>query len=158
MSIRKKLIIKRGDLTLCEVCPPTRPYKNLEHFRREMCSYWGSNSNDPSFWPCLACLGAGWVYDPREKPCVVEGNKMRTKLSCTGCRGTGRGHRAIIKEAYEERITEFEQEKAIFDDDLDTFFRAVSNLADDEISILSAWFGKLERSPYTTYEDEVIEV
>jgi hypothetical protein len=39
-------------------------------------------------FPCLECDGDGWIYDPKDQPCPVEGNKMRDRLTCPKCKGT----------------------------------------------------------------------
>lgn len=41
--------------------------------------------------PCPCCRGRGWLYDPNDPPCPIEGNKMRDRIKCQKCVGNGRG-------------------------------------------------------------------
>ena len=41
-------------------------------------------------WPCILCDGRGTIYDPGDLPCPIEGDKMRRRIKCTRCHGTGR--------------------------------------------------------------------
>ena len=70
----------------------------------------------PTFIPCHNpdCRGRGWIYDPNEQPCPVEGNKMRSRLKCTDCGGTGCGSKKKLQEIHRARHTreaEIRQEK-----------------------------------------------
>jgi len=40
-------------------------------------------------WPCPLCDASGKIWDPREKPCPIEGNKMRSTITCNRCGGCG---------------------------------------------------------------------
>lgn len=40
-------------------------------------------------WPCPDCSGKGWIYDPNDPPCPIEGNKCRDRLKCIHCKATG---------------------------------------------------------------------
>jgi hypothetical protein len=40
-------------------------------------------------YQCKNCYGSGWMYDPKSKPCPVEGMKLADKVNCTKCNGTG---------------------------------------------------------------------
>ncbi len=46
---------------------------------------------------CYACRGEKWDYDPRDPRDPVEGNKMRSRVPCLVCEGTGKMHPVAIK-------------------------------------------------------------
>lgn len=48
-------------------------------------------------WPCPVCLGREWDYDPNDPPCPIEGNKMRNRITCPDCGGSGHGERSWWK-------------------------------------------------------------
>ena len=58
------------------------------------------------FIPCMGpeCGGSGWIYDPRDQPCPVEGNKMRDRIKCPVCDGTGRGDLETMQAAYDSEV------------------------------------------------------
>lgn len=39
-------------------------------------------------WPCPQCNGLGRDWDPDDPPCIIEGNKMRNRITCPHCKGT----------------------------------------------------------------------
>jgi hypothetical protein len=43
------------------------------------------------YFPCQECCGGGWIYDPNDEPCPIEGNKIRNKLTCPVCKGSRQG-------------------------------------------------------------------
>jgi hypothetical protein len=70
---------------------PVRPYRNLSDF---VSKYQYLSKRE---WPCLACRGRGWDYDPEDPedpedpPCPVKGNRGRNTIPCAACGGTGEG-------------------------------------------------------------------
>jgi hypothetical protein len=87
---------------------PKRQYQSLEHCRRECCAYGGRFRErfkaDPTLWPCLPCGGDGWVYDPHDPPCPIEGNKLRNRLTCQGCGGSGCGPKRPVVAHYKQAV------------------------------------------------------
>ena len=80
---------------------PARPYNNLADFV-EKNSWFRTDKYTARKWPCLECRGRGWVYDPEDPPCPVEGNRDRRTLKCITCGGTGEGTKAACIKAYRE--------------------------------------------------------
>ena len=80
---------------------PTRPYRNLTDFVSKY-QYLSKRQ-----WPCLACRGRGWDYDP---PCPVEFNNGRRTVPCAACGGSGNGTKAACVKAYREAIQRFKEE------------------------------------------------
>ena len=156
--VRQRVIIKKNGYTLAEVVRPQKPYESLEEFRREGFLLCEPQRSDSNFWPCTLCNGKGWVYDPDDPPCVVEGNKLRNRLKCQLCKGTSKGSKELVERLYENRMSEFEEADAVFEDDLELFIGAIARLRDEDISILLDWLGKVERNQYSTYKDEVIDI
>ena len=90
--------------------PPKRPYATLEEYRRTFYS----DNNGPVKWPCLECRGYGWIYDPSEQPCSVEGYKMVARLKCQACKGTKEGPRKAVSEAYKAMKKEYARKSREF--------------------------------------------
>ena len=88
---------------------PARPYNNLADFV-EKNSWFRTDKYTARKWPCLECRGRGWVYDPEDPPCPVEGNRDRRTLKCITCGGTGEGTKAACIKAYREAIQRFKAE------------------------------------------------
>lgn len=57
-------------------------------------------SMESNLWPCMLCDGRGKVYDPNDPPCPIEGNKMRSRIPCTKCNGTGKGTKKEWAESF----------------------------------------------------------
>lgn len=86
--------------------PPKRPHKNLEEFRQKSIGIYKFRE-DVGFWPCLKCNSYGRIYDPNDPPCPIEGNKLRNRIKCQLCNGTGRGDRRVLVEEYRNDIREW---------------------------------------------------
>lgn len=59
-------------------------------------------------WPCGHCDGRGTIYDPDDPPCIVEGDKMRRRIQCPQCHGTGRADYEGWAEALDRSCEEWE--------------------------------------------------
>ena len=59
-------------------------------------------------WPCGHCDGRGTIYDPDDPPCIVEGDKMRRRIQCPQCHGTGRADYEDWAEALDRSCEEWE--------------------------------------------------
>lgn len=57
---------------------------------------------DTNFFPCLhpECCGNGRIYDPNDQPDPVEGNKMRDRIKCPTCKGSGQTTKKEFLEFY----------------------------------------------------------
>jgi len=80
-------------------------------------------------WPCQGCDGRGTIYDPNDPPCPIEGNKMRGRVTCTRCGGSGYGERSYWEGSWGRAIALFA--KASADHDLT---RAVMRQALDKLT------------------------
>lgn len=108
-----------GDKPLVAPKKPQRPYKNFELFLAEK-----RPDRFKGDYPCLDCEypASGWIYAPGSQSCPIEGNKMRSRIKCPSCDGTGTGDRHSCKAAYdraialwEERVEKWRAEKTAFD-------------------------------------------
>lgn len=76
--------------------PLKRPFKNFneyyEYNSKFLGSYYrGKSLNKWKYPPCFHCRGSGTIYDPKSRPDVIEGNKMRPLIPCSACIGSGSG-------------------------------------------------------------------
>ena len=58
----------------------------------------------PGQLQCIKCRGYGWIRDPDDPPCPVEGYKMVRKLTCKKCNGSGAGEEADYVNSYAEYV------------------------------------------------------
>ena len=91
--------IMLGGREIAAAKQPTPTYNSFHEYVRRCALY---TSKDVQ-WPCLACDAKGWVYDPNDPPCPVEGNKMRDRIDCPWCKGTGEGKKTDLQEAYKQQ-------------------------------------------------------
>ena len=96
---------------------PKRSCRSLADFRRQLFLWKPAAwvAANPDKWPCLACRGRGWNYDPTDPPCPIEGNRSRRTLECATCGGSGCGTRKAVAEAYRQLVEAFKAEKADYD-------------------------------------------
>lgn len=113
---------------------PKRPYRTLAEFAAR--HNWGGRKLEPGTYPCQPCGGRGWVYDPDDPPCPIEGNKMRNTLRCQCCGGSGRGTRQACAAAYKEVIDKWKAEVVEYDRLAALHKGAVKKLTADEIHAL----------------------
>ena len=88
---------------------PARPARSLRQYADMQC--WAAKRN----WPCLACRGQGWYYDPTDRPCPVEGYRLVRQLTYGCCKGTGEGTKAAVVEAYRKALENYRQRKAEYE-------------------------------------------
>ena len=88
---------------------PARPARSLRQYADMQCR------SAKRKWPCLACHGQGWRYDPADPPCPVEGYRHVRQLRCPACGGTGEGTKAAVVEAYRKAIENYRQRKAEYE-------------------------------------------
>ncbi len=63
-------------------------YENLMRFKKNYLQiYTPEILSDNSIYPCLECRGKGSIYDPNDPPDVIEGNKLRNRITCPNCKG-----------------------------------------------------------------------
>lgn len=82
--------------------PPTSVYGEREDFYAR-----SGGACSKHLWACRACKGCGTVWDPNDPPCPIEGNKMRGRIKCPECGGTGEGSREEYREALKMRREEY---------------------------------------------------
>jgi hypothetical protein len=156
---RQYIVLKRGSLELCRLAVPQRPYKNFEEFRRTQCHHRKLLIEDPAFYPCLYCGSDGWVYHPDSSSCPVEGNRMRDRITCQVCRGSGRGEKLPLQNVYKMAIQKWDDEKARFEEMFSKAKCALLDLPTEELIALMQVLGKFERGYCTKEEKEkVIQV
>ena len=110
---------------------PERPARSLRDFVNRL-----NRSGLDIEWPCLTCYGHGWLYDPKDPPCPVEGNRNRRALRCDACNGTGAGSKTACKEAYRKAIAEYEAEKRRYEGLIQTRKEALKRLTKRQIEAL----------------------
>lgn len=109
---------------------PRRSYKSFGLF----CLAHGSSLGNP--YPCLVCRGQGTVYDPEDPACPVEGNKYRRTISCAACGRSGKGTKEACRQAYQESLEAYHQEKAEYDRLARLRRKTLQKLTKDEITAL----------------------
>lgn len=110
---------------------PIRKYKNLQEYNDGR-----SLTCKKHKWPCLACDGYGRIYDPDDPPCPIEGNKMRNKLKCQICSGTGAGTKEEVMQEYKEYIKNFKLQLSKYNELLKHKKSALKKLTQQEIKAL----------------------
>ena len=112
---------------------PIRPYRSLQEFATKQ--HWlGLHPADK--WPCLACSGRGWNYDPQDPPCPVEGNRDRRTVPCAACGGSGQGTKEACRKAYQEAIARFRQEAKEYEGFVKARRQALKKLTAEEVQAL----------------------
>ena len=109
---------------------PRRSYKNFGLF----CLAHGSDSGNR--YPCLVCRGQGRIDDPADPPCPVEGYRNVRRIDCPGCQGSGKGTKEACRQAYQEVVEAYRQEKAEYDRLARLRREALQRLTKDEITAL----------------------
>ena len=109
---------------------PRRSYKNFGLF----CLAHGSSFGNPH--PCLACRGQGTIYDPKDPPCPVEGNKYQRTIPCAACGGSGKGTKGACRQAHQAILEAYRQEKAEYDRLAGLRRQALKKITKDQIAAL----------------------
>ena len=114
---------------------PKLPFRNLDEFRVRSISPLAAGlvRNDPDFWPCLNCGGAGRHFDPGEAGAPLPANYSHT---CTLCHGTGHGNKAACQVAYFAAILTWLKEVKAYQAALEVRRQALSKLTEYEIRTL----------------------
>lgn len=116
---------------------PMRPYREFAEFcTRRTCGA-GRLKPGVSFYPCLACGGRGWGYDPHDPPDPVEGNKHRETLECSACNGSGENSRKACLAAYRNVINEWREDVALFKGQVQHRRNALAKLKPEEIAAIN---------------------
>lgn len=120
---------------------PKRHWKNVIEAKKSI--GWRVYDNkklaDPSWWPCLECGGCGWVYDPHDPPDPVEGNKMRSKIKCSKCEGSGQGQRKELMKAYREQREEDNAEMDRYKKSIKRLKILLKRISENDLDLLSRY-------------------
>lgn len=114
---------------------PQRPYKNVTEFRNSGHDFIVLDRSGIE-WPCLHCRGRKWVFAPGSEPDVIEGNKLRDRVKCHPCGGTGKGSRQAILKAYSEVINRWKRRAKAYDEAEAIRKVALAKLTKEEILAL----------------------
>lgn len=109
---------------------PKRPWKNLEHARKEFGIWQPSNT---THFPCLTCGGRGGYRDVKDLD-PIEGYKMASFYKCRTCDGFCVGYKAAFVEYY--RITKYKRELAIYQQKINRFRELKKQLSKEDLEIL----------------------
>ena len=60
---------------------------------------------------CFHCSGSGSMYDPDDPPDCYEGNKLRNRIACDKCHGTGTGDKEFYILLFHKNLQRYEDEK-----------------------------------------------
>jgi hypothetical protein len=115
---------------------PRRPYGNLGEFlnkRFSLFQTWVKRHGWP--WPCLACNGAGRIWDPSDRSASFLAS-LRKYTPCEACKGTGEGTRKACYEAYRKAINGWQAEAEEYDRLKALKREAIERLSYDEIEAL----------------------
>ena len=128
---RGRRVMHREFATVFRRTRPRRSYKNFGLF----CLAHGSDFRKPLPLPRLprARNRSTTRTDP---PCPVEGNKYRRTIRCTACGGSGKGTKEACRQAYQQVVEAYRQEKAEYDRLVRLRRQALQRLTKDEISAL----------------------
>jgi len=91
--------------------------KSKEEYFKKFCRAWNQSQKNP----CVHCNSYGWIYDPYDPVDVVEGNKLRSRIDCPKCSGTGVGNEEENNKIYEDYSTEYSKRFRKFSDAMTTF-------------------------------------
>lgn len=150
----KLLVIKRRATgrVLCRIAVPERPYRNLADYLTK--AYYGKPHVEGAY-PCTHCGGDGWVYDPDDPPCPIEGNKMRTRLKCTACAGSKQGPRDAVVRRYNHALAQWREKKAQHVHRVREFTRLAQQLSDADLVLLRTTYGANDASIYASHTETV---
>lgn len=87
-------------------------------------------------YTCRECGGCGWIYDPRDPPCPIEGNKMRDRIKCPFCHGSGATTREEMLQRYEQWRENYLGELAEYEMALARYEAALAKLTDEDRRVL----------------------
>lgn len=100
---------------------PKRPEEPLswERWFEKQCL----SLNRQILYPCTRCNGSGTIYDPQTKPCSIEGNKLRPRITCPSCNGSKRGQESEWRRTHQNYvetrlgdIADYDHYQKIYDD------------------------------------------
>ena len=123
------------------------PTPTLGAIRLRYCA-WDAQQRDLEFWPCLPCSAKGWIYDPSEKPCPVEGYKMVSRLNCPLCKGSGRGDKAAVEAVYRLEKNRHAIWRKAQTEKLAALKTVLAKLDWEEVLLLKETLGRFESAPH----------
>jgi len=94
---------------------PVRPYKSFADYTQWVWGHKGYSGYNVrrlsgGEWPCIFCGGNSTIYDPDDPPCPIEGNKMRDRIKCPSCNGTGKGNKEVHQKTYKETVNRYKRD------------------------------------------------
>lgn len=127
-----------------EIQLPTVP-KSLKEFRDQFVKaecLKKEKLDNPSFYPCMAehCQGKGVHYDPFDAPDPVEGNKMRRKIGCKSCHGTGFGSKLEFNQYYKKEKHKIQENQKNKIQDIKETQNALDKLSANELSLILEYY------------------
>jgi len=104
---------------------PKKPYSNFSDYLK-------TKMNSQHELICSKCSGSGRVYDPRSPKCVIEGSKMRDRIDCPLCEGSGIGIREMYKSFYIEIMDEYKAKLEKYTREIALYKSVVKKLSKEE--------------------------
>ena len=87
-------------------------------------------------WPCPLCDGRGKIYDPDDPPCIIEGDKMRNRITCPRCCGSGRGEHDWWEQRWQTERAENMAKVSAFESVRAVMRQALAKLTAEEAAAL----------------------
>lgn len=87
-------------------------------------------------WPCVHCDGRGTIYDPDDPPCIIEGDKMRNRITCPRCCGSGRGEHDWWEQRWQTERAENMAKVSAFESVRAVVRQALAKLTTEEAAAL----------------------
>ena len=145
----KYLEIKKDDMVVGYFNIPT-PLPSFKNYLQNLSNYYGRKI------PCFVCRGTGSVWHPDSESDPVEGNKMRDKIDCNVCKGSGEGLEDHHKAQYNFLKDKYKKEKLEFDNDLKKILEILGKLTSEELEHLYKINRRLAYSDKSKVEQMIV--
>lgn len=121
--------------TYIKITKPTiEPKKTKEEFLKQFCRPWNFSQRNV----CSHCKSYGWIYDPHDPPDIIEGNKLRNKIDCPKCSGSGVGNEhendllyQYYSDSYDKSLSDYNHKLLIY---TSIIVKLSKYLTDEELS------------------------
>lgn len=134
MSVNLEIVRKSSKKVLATFRVPQRPYASYAAYLSSA-YFWKPEQTN---FPCVACRAYGWVYDPNDPPDPIEGNKLRNRLKCPGCKGTKYGERKDSFREYNLSVRKWKQELEAHREVVRRFVALCEKLTDEDVTLFDA--------------------